>query len=672
MSTGGRLADSIQDMCFFIKEMLGTENKQGSKRASSGSARSCKASPKKKVKQRLDSRCQKASTRKLEVHVSASSSDPGVGVKKEPAKPAEPASSHRDGPRPLPTGQITKLYQQAASSASSFFHTDLSVPTVLRITGDSREAATMHNGPSAFAVAVWSDGHQIVSEIPNLMVDKAAAAKASARKHLQKQGDGEDSPTPAARADEDDAAAAEDDQAPAEAPLVPADAPAAAEDPNYGDLEVLPANASFRKEYRLANNSLAFRMIRIGETRTIESARGSCGKELGRRTTEQHVAGRALSSVVSLLASRVPMFFFREALPRRDHPWCWYRSIARTRTDALHVRFCLENARAPDLLEVLASTLRILSSSSQAFCVYLCCLICASSMAAPKFGAAAVVDVEQEEESEESQKVEDPNVDPSAAVASQLYYVHQKDWKYHARGSKREKSWMEDPDGFEQMISNMRWAFNKTAEDEAKEAKDAKEAKKAKEGKPKKKNKGIKRRQRGIDRGYAKGPGGTIRAESQLQFFSGVKPDIPRKPLPSVQNLSFNFFLEFYFGTPCSAKEGPKQPKVKPDIPRKPLPEKSPSKIPKAFQDKTRVKAEDVQRAVIPRYQPAPAININIFGSSSGQGGQAMQPPVGPGPIIRELEQEIRDVDKEDEEDPEEDKDDDMEGKDKKRKREEE
>ena len=97
--------------------------------------------------------------------------------------------------------------------------------------------------------------------------------------------------------------------------------------------------------------------------------------------------------------------------------------------------------------------------------------------------------------------------------AGQLYYVHQKDWKYHARGSKREKSWMEDPDGFEQMISNMRWAFQKTAEDKAKEAKEVK---------PKKKNKGIKRRQRGIDRGYAKGPGGTIRAESQLQFFSGV------------------------------------------------------------------------------------------------------------------------------------------------------
>ena len=72
---------------------------------------------------------------------------------------------------------------------------------------------------------------------------------------------------------------------------------------------------------------------------------------------------------------------------------------------------------------------------------------------------------------------------------------------------------MEDPDGFEQMISNMRWAFQKTAEDKAKEAKEVK---------PKKKNKGIKRRQRGIDRGYAKGPGGAIRAESQLQFFSGV------------------------------------------------------------------------------------------------------------------------------------------------------
>ena len=88
-----------------------------------------------------------------------------------------------------------------------------------------------------------------------------------------------------------------------------------------------------------------------------------------------------------------------------------------------------------------------------------------------------------------------------------------------------------------------------------------------------------------------------------------------------MQNLSFNFFLEFYFGTPCSAKEGPKQPKVKPDIPRKPLPEKSTSKIPKAFQDKTRIKAEDVQRAVIPRYQPAPA--INSFGSSSGASGSS-------------------------------------------------
>ncbi|CAE7558690.1 unnamed protein product [Symbiodinium sp. CCMP2592] len=275
MSTGGRLADSIQDMCFFIKDLLRLpESKQGSKRASSGSARSPKASPKKKIKQRLDSTCQKASTRKLEVHVSVSSSDAGATVKKEPAEAAEPASHTRDGPRPLPTGQISKLYQQAASAAS-FFHTDLSVPTVLRIAGDSREAAKMHKGPSGFAVAVWSDGHQIVSEIPNLLLDKAAAAKASPKgkaKAASKKKPAavikkpaclpqEDGESPAAGAD--DAAAGQDLEAPAEAALVPVDAPAADDDqdPNYGDVAVLPANAVLRKEYRAANNTMAFRMI---------------------------------------------------------------------------------------------------------------------------------------------------------------------------------------------------------------------------------------------------------------------------------------------------------------------------------------------------------------------------------------------------------------------------
>ncbi|CAE7269669.1 unnamed protein product [Symbiodinium sp. CCMP2592] len=265
MSTGGRLADSIHDMCFFIKDLLGLPE---------SSARSPKASPKKKIKQRLDSTCQKASTRKLEVHVSASSSDAGATVKKEPAEAAEPASHTRDGPRPLPTGQISKLYQQAASAAS-FFHTDLSVPTVLRIAGDSREAAKMHKGPSGFAVAVWSDGHQIVSEIPNLLLDKAAAAKASPKgkaKAASKKKPAavikkpacfpqEDGESPVAGAD--DAAAGQDLEAPAEAALVPVDAPAADDDqdPNYGDVAVLPANAVLRKEYRAANNTMAFRMI---------------------------------------------------------------------------------------------------------------------------------------------------------------------------------------------------------------------------------------------------------------------------------------------------------------------------------------------------------------------------------------------------------------------------
>ena len=147
----------------------------------------------------------------------------------------------------------------------------------------------MHKGPSGFAVAVWSDGHQIVSEIPNLMLEKAAAAKASAAKasapkaakakaaskkkpaavikkpacRLDVQDDvqdddGEES-TPDVATDEDPAA--EGEQAPAEAPaaIVPAEAPDA-EAPDQ-PLEVLPEDRSLRKEYRTANNSMAFRMV---------------------------------------------------------------------------------------------------------------------------------------------------------------------------------------------------------------------------------------------------------------------------------------------------------------------------------------------------------------------------------------------------------------------------
>ena len=327
MSTGGRLPDSVQDMCFFIKQELlggpssspGKTEQQGSKRASSCSAKS-KASPKKKLKQKLDSTCQKASTRKLEVHVSVSSEDPPAVVKKEKSEPS--------------ASEITKKYQQAAASASSFFHTDSSVPTVVRISGDSREAATMHKGPSGFAVAVWSDGHQIVSEIPNLMLEKAAAAKASAAKasapkaakakaaskkkpaavikkpacRLDVQDDvqdddGEES-APDVATDEDPAA--EGEQAPAEAPaaIVPAEAPDA-EAPDQ-PLEVLPEDRSLRKEYRTANNCMAFRMVwrEKGEEckkQLFQLHGGTCSKDqlqqAGSEVVTRCKAGERLSEV---------------------------------------------------------------------------------------------------------------------------------------------------------------------------------------------------------------------------------------------------------------------------------------------------------------------------------------------------------------------------------------
>ncbi|CAE6939228.1 unnamed protein product [Symbiodinium sp. CCMP2592] len=253
-------------------------------------------------------------------------------------------------------------------------------------------------------------------------------------------------------------------------------------------------------------------------------------------------------------------------------------------------------------------------------------------MAASKLGAA--VDLEEEESEESEVRVEDPAVPVAVAAEGPLYYVHQKDWKYHAKGKQREKSWMEDSEGFEKMLSNMRWAYNKAAEEnKAKEAQEAKEAKEAKDpskkGK-KKKNKGINRRLRGVQRGFTKGPG-TIRA-------------VPSEPKPPIQ---------------------PKP--LKPPISKG---------IPRAFQDKTPIKAESVGKALIPRtypkviQPPVPAININFFGSSgasdviagllaaigAGMAGQPPMPPpaAGPGPIIEEVKPEEEpgmDVDDEDEED---------------------
>ena len=101
-------------------------------------------------------------------------------------------------------------------------------------------------------------------------------------------------------------AAAEGEQAPAEAPaaIVPAEAPDA-EAPDQ-PLEVLPEDRSLRKEYRTANNSMAFRMVwrAKGEEckkQLFQLHGGTCSKDqlqqVGSEVVTRCKAGERLSEV---------------------------------------------------------------------------------------------------------------------------------------------------------------------------------------------------------------------------------------------------------------------------------------------------------------------------------------------------------------------------------------
>ena len=234
MTTGQRLPDSVSSMCKFIRATILDPN--------------VSASPGKRQLAIMD--------------------DPG----NSPAKPVLPCK--RPKTRRVLKEHISLCRQyrseNAASSSSTtalhgsiVYHVDMSVPTVWRISGDSRQQATLKPGPLGFAVATWGDQERS-TEIPNLVLEKRA-------QHPAKEAAGK--PQPAAKkkagskakakakskvACKKPATVLQDAQDSESAEEAPAGAPAEAPEDAVKPTE---RTERLRKEYRSATNSVSIRAI---------------------------------------------------------------------------------------------------------------------------------------------------------------------------------------------------------------------------------------------------------------------------------------------------------------------------------------------------------------------------------------------------------------------------
>ena len=183
---------------------------------------------------------------------------------------------------------------------------------------------------------------------------------------------------------------------------------------------------------------------------------------------------------------------------------------------------------------------------------------------------------------------------PDFFSTQKLYYAFQPNWQYWKKGKKAtsSKGWKdtdEDREQYEQMLERVH----------------SMKPKKDKKG-GKKKSKGIKRRLRGQAKGYSKGSTKRVPCLPLFSFlFSGsskrpTEAAITPKPMPKAKNIAGK-------GT-----------------------ERASQGMPRAFMDRTRIRAEDagvaVQESKRPRlmrlgtpYAPRPPIvNINIFGGVGG------------------------------------------------------
>ena len=270
MTTGQRLPDSVSSMCKFIRATILDPNVSASpgKRQLAimddpGNSPAKPVLPCKRPKGR----------RVLKEHISLSS---GTGseapdeahLQVAKAGPAASASSKQILPRAEPAGNIAARYAASSSSTTALhgsivYHVDMSVSTVWRISGGSRQQATLKPGPLGFAVATWGDQERS-TEIPNLVLEKRA-------QHPAKEAAGK--PQPAAKkkagskakakakskvACKKPATVLQDAQDSESAEEAPAGAPAEAPEDAVKPTE---RTERLRKEYRSATNSVSIRAI---------------------------------------------------------------------------------------------------------------------------------------------------------------------------------------------------------------------------------------------------------------------------------------------------------------------------------------------------------------------------------------------------------------------------
>ena len=270
MTTGQRLPDSVSSMRKFIRATILDPNVSASpgKRqlAIMDDPGNSPAKPVLPCKRRKGRRV-------LKEHISLSS---GTGseapdeahLQVAKAGPAASASSKQILPRAEPAGNIAARYAASSSSTTALhgsivYHVDMSVPTVWRISGDSRHQATLKPGPLGFAAATWGDQERS-TEIPNLVLEKRA-------QHPAKEAAGK--PQPAAKkkagskakakakskvACKKPATVLQDAQDSESAEEAPAGAPAEAPEDAVKPTE---RTERLRKEYRSATNSVSIRAI---------------------------------------------------------------------------------------------------------------------------------------------------------------------------------------------------------------------------------------------------------------------------------------------------------------------------------------------------------------------------------------------------------------------------
>ena len=176
------------------------------------------------------------------------------------AGPAASASPKQILPRAEPAGNIAARYAASSSSTTALhgsivYHVDMSVPTVWRISGDSRQQATLKPGPLGFAVATWGDQERSTEMAQHPAKEAAGKPQPAAKKKAGSKAKAKAKSKVACKKPATVLQDAQDSESEEEAPAgAPAEAPEDAVKPTE-------RTERLRKEYRSATNSVSIRAI---------------------------------------------------------------------------------------------------------------------------------------------------------------------------------------------------------------------------------------------------------------------------------------------------------------------------------------------------------------------------------------------------------------------------